>query len=139
MVRLLSRILIAYQMVTSGNGNNHYSIRKIYIESLESCEIWKQYEGCFIKSKTTKNEINDSKDIKDIPNTSYSKTKSHHDNDKNIFMSIPEKLFLKSEISVTVWTFPFSLILYQIFPFEIKYVFINFFSQSFLHLLDSIL
>ena len=62
MVRWLSKILI-YQMVA-------------FTENLESREIWKQCEGRFLKSKTVKNEINDSKDIKDIPNTSYSKTKN---------------------------------------------------------------
>ena len=35
-----------------------------------------QTQGRFLKSKTTKNEIIDSKDLKDIPNTNYSKTKN---------------------------------------------------------------
>ena len=70
-------------MVASGNGNNQYSIRKRYTKNLESREILKQWEQRFFKSKTTKNEINDSKDLKDIPNTSYSKTKkSNYNNDK---------------------------------------------------------
>ena len=42
------------------------------MENLESWEIGKKCEGCFLKSKTTKSEINDSNVIKDIPNTSYS-------------------------------------------------------------------
>ena len=33
-------------------------------------------EYCFLKTKTTKHEINNSKDLKDIPNTSFSKTKN---------------------------------------------------------------
>ena len=70
-------------MVASGNGNNQYSIRKRYTKNLESQEILEQCEQRFFKSKTTKNEINDSKDFKDIPNTSYSKTKkSNYNNDK---------------------------------------------------------
>ena len=70
-------------MVASGNGNNQYSIRKRYKKNLESWEILKKCEQRFFKSKTTKNEINDSKDLKDIANTSYSKTKkSNYNNDK---------------------------------------------------------
>ena len=56
-------------MVTSGNGNNEYSIRKRYPKRLESWEILKQCELRFPKCKTTKKS-------KNIPNTSYSKTKN---------------------------------------------------------------
>ena len=48
-------------MVASGNGKNQYSITKRYMKKLESREMLKQCEQCFLKSKTTKNEINDSK------------------------------------------------------------------------------
>ena len=63
-------------MVASRNGYNQYSIRERYTKKLESWEILKQCEQRFLKSKTTKKEINDSKDLKNIPNTSYSKTKN---------------------------------------------------------------
>ena len=63
-------------MTASGNGNNQHSIRKRYTKKLESGEILKQCEQRFLESKTTKNEIKGSKDLKDIPNTSYSKTKN---------------------------------------------------------------
>ena len=33
-------------------------------------------KGVFSKAKPQKNEVNDSKDIKDLSNTSYSKTKN---------------------------------------------------------------
>ena len=41
-------------MVTSGNGNNEYSIRKRYPERLESWEILKQCELRFPKVKLQK-------------------------------------------------------------------------------------
>ena len=63
-------------MVASRNDYNQYSIRERYTKKLESWEILKQCEQRFLKSKTTKKEINDSKDLKNIPNTSYSKTKN---------------------------------------------------------------
>ena len=63
-------------MVASRNGYNQYLIRERYTKKLESWEILKQCEQRFLKSKTTKKEINDSKDLKNIPNTSYSKTKN---------------------------------------------------------------
>ena len=63
-------------MVASRNGYNQYSIRERYTKKLESWEILKQCKQRFLKSKTTKKEINDSKDLKNIPNTSYSKTKN---------------------------------------------------------------
>ena len=70
-------------MVVTGNGNDQCSIRKRYTKNLESWEISKQCEQRFLKNKTTKNKINDYKDLKDIQNTSYSKTKkSNYNNDK---------------------------------------------------------
>ena len=48
------------------------------------------------------------------------------------FMPLSGKIFLKSIISVTVWTSPFSLIPYWIFPFEVKYVCINILSEKLL-------
>ena len=63
-------------MVASRNGYNQYSIRERYTKKLESWEILKQCEQRFLKSKTTKKEINGSKDIKDTPSRSYSKTKN---------------------------------------------------------------
>ena len=59
-----------------GNSNTQYPIRKRYTENLQSWEIWKQCEGSCLNSKSTKNKINDSKDIKGIRNIRYLKTKN---------------------------------------------------------------
>ena len=58
------------------NGNTQYPIRKRDTENLQSREIWKQCEGRCLKSKSAKNKINNSKDIKGIRNIRYLKTKN---------------------------------------------------------------
>ena len=63
-------------MLASGKGHNQYSIRKKICEKLESWEILKPCEQRFLKSKTTKKETNDFKDVKDIPSTKCSKIKN---------------------------------------------------------------
>ena len=64
-------------MVAYGKGNNQYSIRKKIYEKIRVIGNIKAMWIVFSqKQNYKKREINDSKDIKDIPSTSYSKTKS---------------------------------------------------------------